>query len=270
METMRYTERRKSSKGFVFGFLLFVILGSVIIFLSVKSENKPVVIGKKNNNDVIDENPLVNVKDNDTIQTSNNDVIEYKVDVKKYEDKSNKKIKADIELPTIFINSEELTNINSDIYKKYTDFYLSLKETMKSVENNFTYKITYDTYENTVDGKRIVSLKIYQRVIDDESKKTTTEKIEVVNIDLETSKIIKNEDVIPSLFGIDYKTIIRACINDYIEENKIMSKDDLVYSYTGLENFYINEGNIHLIFNEDELVPKKYGVLDIVIKQDKE
>ena len=269
METMRYTERRKSSKGFVFGFLLFVILGSVIIFLSVKSENKPVVIGKKNN-DVVDENPLVNVKDDETIQTSNNDAIEYKVDVKKYEDKSNKKIKADIELPAIFINSEELTNINSDIYKKYTDFYLSLKETMKSVENNFTYKITYDTYENTVDSKRIVSLKIYQRVIDDASKKPTTEKIEVVNIELDSSKVIKNEDVIPALLGIDYKTIIRASINDYIEENKIMNKDELVYSYTGLENFYINEGKIHLIFNEDELVQKKYGVLDIVIKQDKE
>ena len=47
-----------------------------------------------------------------------------------------------------------------------------------------------------------------------------------------------------------------------IVENKMVSEDDeFVYALTGMENYYIKDEVFHIIFNEGELVDKKYKVV---------
>ena len=53
--------------------------------------------------------------------------------------------------------------------------------------------------------------------------------------------------------------------------NRVMIEEDkYTYALTGLENYYIKEGVFHIIFNEAELVDKKFKVLDIEIAKPKE
>ena len=41
METMHYSERKKSSKGPIIGFLLFTIIGVTILVLAMQAEEQP-------------------------------------------------------------------------------------------------------------------------------------------------------------------------------------------------------------------------------------
>jgi len=45
----------------------------------------------------------------------------------------------------------------------------------------------------------------------------------------------------------------------------MIKSDEYIYSYTGLEKYYIKENKFHLLFNPGELVDKKYSILDIII-----
>ena len=47
----------------------------------------------------------------------------------------------------------------------------------------------------------------------------------------------------------------------------MIDSDKYNYSLTGLENYYIKDGVFHIVFNESEIVDKKYGVIDIEIKE---
>ncbi len=261
METMRYQETRKSYKGFIIGFFLFIIIGGGVIYLGIREEKTPQVVGKNNE----ETQSLMNVE---TTNEESIDItsIDVKVDENKITDTENKKMKANITLPVVTINSEELTDINNKINEEYTSRYTSLKKEMESAENNFTYTVTYNTYDNTVGNKRILSITIYQRVIDDATKDTTTDKVETYNIDLVTKKIISQSDVLFDILGKDYNTLLKNSIKNYVVSNSMISEEDFNYTPTGLENFYIKDSKLHIILNENELVDKKYGVIDITIE----
>lgn len=270
METMRYQENKKSYKGVIAGFFAFVVIGGGIIVLGISQEKKPQVIGSSNIN--IETQSLVDVSSNNdkNIIGSDNDSLSksivYEVVDKVISDKENTKLKGNITLPQIEVNEKKLTEINSQIETEYTSRFESLKEQMKSAENKFTYKVTYNKYENEVGNMKILSLTIYQRVIDDSSKESTTDKVETYNIDLKTGKTVEESVVMLELFGKEYKSKVNDAIRSYVVNKGYAKESEFSYTVTGLENYYIKDSKLHILLNEDEIVDKKYGVLDITIE----
>lgn len=261
METMRLNEKKKSSKGVVIGLLLFFIIGGTILFFALKSEGEPTTIGKTTDTEV---QSLVDV-DADSKNEINNKNIEYKVTDKLVKDNSNVKMKANIAIPVISIENNYLTDINAEIEKYYTEMFTSLKEKMNSAASKYTYTVTYNVYDNMVGERKIISITIYERIIDDAAKKNTMNKLKTYNIDASSKEQVTQSDLAQEIFGKEYKTIIKNGIKDYVVNNKMMNESQFSYTYTGLKPFYIKNDEFHVIFNEGELVDAKYGVVDITI-----
>lgn len=267
METMHYSEKKKSSKGVIIGILLFVLLGSGIIFFAVSSETEPVVIGSEES----DIQRLVELEKEETISTANqNSSISYEIKEVKHSDSSNIKIKSNMTIPQIFVEGEALEEFNTEIDVEYQELFTKLQEQMKAVESKYTYLVSYNTYENMVGTKKIVSLTVYQRVRDDSAKKNTTEKVTTYNIDLATKEIVEESEVAKELLGKDYKTVIKSAAQDYVVGKGMIKESEFTYALTGLEDYYIKDGVFHIIFNEGKLVDSKYGVLDIEVKSERE
>lgn len=262
METMHYSEKKKSSKGFVIFFFLFVLIGGAIIIFAMSNENEPVVVGSQETNI----QRLVDMEKEEKEETKNKNAnITYEVKDVTHNDSSNSKIKSQITVPKITVDGEELTEINSEIDKEYTDIFSKLKDQMKDVDSKYTYIVSYNVYENMVGSDKILSVTIYQRVKDDIAKKNTTEKITSYNIDLAKKEKITEFSVASSILGKDYKSIIKGKVQDYVVEKGMMKESEFTYAITGLEDFYIKDGVFHIIFNEEKLVDKKFGVLDIEV-----
>lgn len=267
METMRYQENKKSGKWPIIFFFLFVMIGGGLIVLGIVNEDSPQIVGNAKEEiqglvDIYATETMADVYEEEKININE---ITFKIDDETVTDNSNKNFGADIVLPKITILDKELTNINNKIKDEFTTLYESLKKEMTSVENSFTFKTTYKYYDNIIGDKRVLSITIYQRIIDDDEGATTTDKVVTYNIDLEKCELIEESNITLSMFGKEYKTIIRNHIKDYVIENKMIESDKFIYALTGLENYYIKDGTFHIIFNESELVDKKYGVLDIEI-----
>lgn len=262
METMHYSEKKKSSKGFVIFFFLFVLIGGAIIVFAMSNENEPVVVGSQET----DIQRLVDMEKEEKEETKNKNAnITYEVKDVTHNDTSNSKIKSQITVPKIIVDGEELTEINSEIDKEYTDIFSKLKDQMKDVDSKYTYIVSYNAYENMVGTDKILSITIYQRVKDDTAKKNTTEKVTSYNIDLAKKEKITEFSVASSILGKDYKSLIKEKVQDYVVEKGMMKESEFTYAITGLEDFYIKDGVFHIVFNEEKLVDKKFGVLDIEV-----
>lgn len=268
METMRLTEKKKSSKGIVVGLLMFFIIGGAILFFAMKMEDEPAVTVGTNIENVETQN-LVKVEDTDKEELKEkNKKIEFSVEDKVINDQTNKKMKANMTLPVISIEKENVNSVNEDVNKYYTGMYDSLKEQMASANSNYTYKVTYNVYENMVEEKKIISLTIYERIVDDSAKKNTMNKIKTYNINAATKELItQSNDIAQTFLGKEYKTIIRDSIRNYVVSNQMIEETKFNYTYTGLEHFYIKNDEFHLVFNEGDIVNSKYGVLDIIVNK---
>lgn len=264
MDTMRYQEHKKSSKLGLISFVTFVVVGGSLVFIGIKNENNPNIIGG-----VTEEvQSLVDMESSKDTTVSLDDIGNIKFDVasKNITDSSNSKIKSNITVPVIKIDDVYQTELNDKIEKKYTELFATLKDQLKDVSNSFTFKVSFNNYDNMVKTKRILSITLHQRIIDDEAGSTTTDKVETYNIDLATKETLKVSDVLLLEFGKDYKVIAKNAIKNYVVSNNMMDEKEYTYALSGLENFYVKDGKIHIIFNESELVDEKYGVLDIVIE----
>jgi len=274
METMRYQENKKSGKWPIIFFSMFVVVGGALIVLGIANEDSPQIVGGAREEvqglvDIYTEDVMANIYE----EEEEIDIKDITFDIKdeKVTDSTNQKFTADILLPKLKVMDEEVTDINKEIKDKFTKLYDSLKSEMSTVENSFTFKTTYKYYDNIIGDKRILSITIHQRIVDDNEGTTTTDKVITYNIDLAKCKIVDEADIAIVMFGKEYKTVIKNAIKDYVVNEEIMDEDDFVYALTGLENYYIKDGTFHIIFNESEIVDKKYGVLDIEIeKEDKE
>lgn len=267
METMRYQENRKNGKWPIIAFTLFVIIGGALIYLGIANENNPEIVGSVRE----EVQSLVDIYSEETMSTIENakkniEEIEFKIEDESFSNNDNNKFKADIVLPKICVEDDELTGINEQIKSKYVDLFTSLKNEMTSVENKFTFKTSYKYYDNIISDKRILSITVHQRIVDDVEDETTTDKVETYNIDLENRDIIDESTIAINIFGKEYKTIIKSKVKAYVVENNMVNEDDFIYSLTGLENYYIKDGIFHIIFNEGELVDEKFGVLDIEVE----
>ncbi len=258
METMRFSETKKSSKGFIIAFVLFVIIGGGIIYYSLSNENNPPVVGKGSS----ETQSLVNLTNEESEQTmANASDISYKVEDKVLTDSENKNNKCSLTIPVISVNGEKLETINADIEKKYNDLFSSIKG--NNVNNSFTYKVTYKAYDNIVSGKKILSITVNQRLVDDAGKKNATEKVDTYNINLATKELIKISDIAINMYDKDYKTKINSQVREYVVSKRLVKESDYTYAVTGLENFYIKDSKLHIVFNSGEIV-KDY--LDIELK----
>lgn len=269
METMRFRETKKTSyKGHIFFIVLFLLIGAGITYIAIKNEKEPTLIGQAQsdiatsaNLDGTTTDALANV-DNPPV----GDVSKlYKITNKTISDKSNPKIKANVTLPVISINNQPLTTVNDEIFKKFNDTYQAFKQTMANAGNKFTYTVTYKVYDNTISNKNIVSITLYERMIDDSAKTNSMEKICAYNINLKDGSVLSQDDIVVDILGPTYKDQIKNQIKNYVLSKHMMNESEYNYSYTGLEVFYIKDNKLHLIFNPDELANKKYSILDISI-----
>lgn len=271
METMRYQENKKSGKWPIIAFLIFVIVGSALIVVGIANEDNPQIVGSVREEvqslvDIYSEETMnkieeekVNIKD-----------ITFKIEDETITDETNKNFTANIVLPKVSIMDEELTSINLEIKDKFSKLFESLKSEMTDVKNPFTFKTTYKYYDNIIGDKRILSITIHQRIVDDKVGTTTTDKILTYNIDLSKKDLVDESDMALVMFGKDYKTTMKNAIKNYVVDNNMMEADKYTYALTGLENYYIKEGVFHIIFNEAELVDKKFKVIDIKIEKEEQ
>lgn len=264
METMRYTEHKKSSKGIFIALFLFIIVGGVLIFFAMREEQEPEIIGEKKS----DIQKLVELDVDSTVkEKEKNSNIKYEIKDKIIEDNTNKRISGKITLPEVYVEGVVLTEINDSIEKDYSDTFLGLKEQMGSAENKFEYVVSYTSFDNMIGTKKVVSILINQKIVDVANNQTTMEKINTYNIDLVNKVKISGSDIAKSMLERDYKTILRNKVLNYVVENKMMSEDEFTYTITGLESFYVKEDNLYIIFNPGDLVDKKHGILEIQIEK---
>lgn len=257
MDTLRYGETKKSSKGPIIGLFLFFLIGGAILYIALANEEKPVVIG--DNTEFSEKNSLIDIYDEPDEQISL-DNISYSVNDKKYSDKTNKKIKSNITLPVVSIDGEELTELNNKIDEKYTGLFDEMKDKMSDVENKYTYKVTYNIYENKVGDIKVISITIYHRTVDDSTGSYASENIDTYNIDVQTKKELTQAEVATEMFGISYKTKLKNSIKNYFVSNEIVKEEDYTYAVTGFENFYVKDGKFHIIFNGEIIKDKYYDV----------
>lgn len=269
METMRFREtKKKSYKVHITFIMLFLIVGAGITYVAIKNEKEPALIGQAQSDITVSSNldeTTDALADVDT-SSQNDDMSKlYQITNKTISDKTNPKIKANVTLPVISVGGEALTKVNDEIYNKFNDEYQGFKKTMANADNNFTYTVTYKVYNNIVGSKKVVSITLYARIIDDSAKTNSMEKIGAYNIDLKDGTILTQNDIVADILGATYKDQIKNKIKDYVVNNHMIKESEYNYSYTGLEVFYIKENKLHLIFNPDDIADKKYGILDIVI-----
>lgn len=258
METMRYNKINKSKMNIgMFTFTFFIIIGSFTVFYMLKNEPLPVILG---------EDPLKQVNNIIYEETINLNKIDYKINTASIILNTGK-FKANIQVPSITIDGIEMEKINNLVYNKFKLRYESVKsEAAAGLENNFTYKVSYKAYDNILKDNRIISITMYERIMDDLSKKEVRFKLHTLNIDLETKEELSEDEVASIVLGTNYRNMLKNQIKDYVISNNMMKETNYAYSLTGLEEFYIKENKFHIIFNPGELVDSKYDYLDIIIK----
>lgn len=259
METMSYNKinKKKSNYG-IYGFFTFIILGTGIIFYSIVNEPTPVILGQ---------DPLKNVtiyEDADTV-SSENVSVEYSI-VDKSMSETSGNFKTNITMPVISVAGEELADINNEIEKYFSERSNALKEQMAGkVENKFTYKVTYKVYENSINDNKILSITIHERIVDNAAGTTTTDRVNGYNVDLAKRKLMTQEEAAVEVLGSNYFSLIKDQIKETVVGAKMINNDDYKYNVTGLEQFYIKDGKFHVLLNENEVVDKAYGVVDVEI-----
>jgi len=265
METMNYNrDNKKNSKAGIVGFVLFVCVGFAASFYMIANEPEPAVLGQ--------DMYIPTVSENTEPETNNEVDIYSEIDVKdiKYKVKTNTStsssghFKSNISTPKVIVDSEELKEINDEIFEKFSQRYSAVKEEVKDLENTFTYKVTYNKYETTVDNNRMLSFTFYERIIDDAKGTDVTYKLYGYTIDLKTKKIMTQDEAAIILLGSTYKTIIKDKIKEFVIDEKLFKEDNYSYSLTGLEEFYVKNGKLHIMFNVDEM-GNNSDYLDIII-----
>ena len=248
METMNYREKKKSLKLPIFGLTTFMLVGTGVIFYGMNNEKEPVIYGNGGSlytgeiPVVAETNALVNLKDED---------VEDMFTIKKQyiSDNSFEKLKCDISVPYIYIDGKELEKFNKNLENKFTKTFESFKESMKDVENEFTYRVYYEVLSNVVKNEGIISIIMTEKMVNTKTQEESLKKRYTYNIDIATGEVLEQRDVLVSVLGASYKDAIKESISTYLDNEKIQKKEDYNYAYTGFENFYIKKGKLHFIFN---------------------
>lgn len=259
METMSYSKlKKKNSNSGLIAFLLFIVMGSVVIAYSIINEPQPVIIGSDPLENVVATSGS-NVKDN-TVEN-----ISYKI-INKVITETAGNFNQSITIPQLQIDSVSISQINDTILERYTTRYAAFKKEMSgTVENKFTYKVTYNKYENIINGEKVISLTVHERIVDDKAKRNTMEQVDTYNIDIKTKEILSQDFMASGVLGTSYSTLIKEQVKQTVVGSKMIAADKYKYNITGLEKCYVKEGKFHIILNPGEVVDKGYGISDILI-----
>ena len=92
-----------------------------------------------------------------------------------------------------------------------------------------------------------------------------TYKLYGYNVDLVTKKLITQDEAALAILGSTYKTIIKDTLKEYIVGKGLFTDETYMYSLTGLEEFYVKNDKLHIMFNPSEMGNNK-DYLDIIIK----
>lgn len=249
METMNYREKKKKSlKLPIFGLSTFLIAGACVVTYGMINEKEPTVVGNNGSRIAGTDVPVVETS---ALAMLTEEELDKKFEVKtQYDsDKSLENVKSDLSIPFVYINGEELKEFNTSLEEKYKKQFEGFKDTMKNVEHSFTYRVYYQVLSSVVRNEGIISLIVTEKMVSDEDGEESLKKRTTYNISVDTKEVLEQRDVIISILGASYKDAIKESLSSYLEENKILSRDEYKYAYTGFENFYIKKGTLHFIFN---------------------
>lgn len=254
METMNYDKIKSKSNAPVIAFITFILLGSAVVAYGLMNEKTPETVNENN--------ALVAVMGKDNVVAAKE--IEYSVkSVTRKNDKSD--YKSNITLPEVTVDGVELTDINEQIKNKFLNKYDALEsEAAGSLENDFTYKVTYKTYETETQGKKLLSIVLYETIVANGSD-VFSDKMYGYTIDLNDKILLTSEDAAPLVLDYSFRNKIKEEIKEYIISKNIVKEEEYNYSYTALEEFYIAGGVFHIVFNPSEPFDSKYGIIDIEI-----
>mgnify|MGYP003463115304 CR=1 FL=1 len=102
--------------------------------------------------------------------------------------------------------------------------------------------------------------------VDDATGENVTYKLYGYNIDLANETLITQDDAAVHILGSTYKTILREQVKDFVISENLFDDETYSYSLTGLEEFYVKNGNFHIMFNPGE-IRKNNDYLDIAIEK---
>jgi len=255
METMNYDKIKNKSNAPFISFIIFILFGSGVVAYTLINEQKPVIIG---------ENPLVEVDSSNVQEEEEKKELEYSIkSVSRTE--NNTSYKASIVLPEIAVEGIDLTDINDKIKNRFISKYEALEQdSAENLENDFTYKVSYKTYELVNNDTKILSVVLSETITAGKSDIFSSKQYGYV-IDLNQKKILTQDEAAPIILGYSYRNDIKEALKEYIVGKNIVSEQDYNYSITGLEEFYIKDNEVHIVFNPSEPFNEKYGIIDITI-----
>lgn len=251
MEMMNYSEKRKKSlKGPIFAITSFLVVGTGVITYAMINEKEPVVIG--NQGSLLTGEIPVSIEEENSLKNLTEESLDdmYEIKINLVTDSSNEHIKSEMSIPFVYIDDTELKEFNDMLRSKFENSFNSFKESMSSVEHNFTYRVNYESYQNIVKDNAVLSIIITEKMTEDGTENESMNKKYTYNIDLLTGENIKQSDIIVDMLGSSYKDGVKEAICNYLVNDGIIKKEEYNYAYTGLENFYIKDGKeLHFIFN---------------------
>lgn len=267
METIRFTEKRKTSKVPALIVTGFLVVGGIFVAYAIKNENNPKMLGFRDVEISTETSGLEKVEMTDAEKLAQAMSLNYEVKEVSSQDSSSSKIVSDIHLPQIYVDGKEIAELNAKIQDEYTTRFETLKESMSKAESKYSFNVTYTYYDNIVGIKKVVSLVVKQQVIDKDSNKITSEKLTAYNVDLSSKTTLSQNDVLLDILGKDYKALLKDQVKDYVVSNNLISESKYNYEITGLESFYVNEGKFHIVFNTDSdpIVDGDSKIIDIEI-----
>ena len=265
METIRFTEKKRTSKWPAIFVATFLIIGSSFVAYAIVNEDNPRMLGLAIESKSVETNGLGTVEETDEQKRDKARNINFEIKDISSMDKSSKKLEGNIKLPALYVDGKEIADFNTSIQDEYNTRFTNLKEQMESAESRYSFNVSYTFYDNIVGTRKIVSIVVKQQIIDVDSNKITSERITTYNMDLGSKSLLAQADVLLTILGKDHRDILRNDIKNHIISNNMKKESEYLYSVTGLENFYIQEGILHMVFNPNEIVSDKYGILDIKI-----
>lgn len=268
METIRYTEKRRTTKWPAVIVMIFLIAGGCFVAYAIKNEDNPKMLGLSTEATTTTTDGLENVEMTDAEKLEQAMNLNFEIKEISSKDQSRKSYVSDIHLPAIYVDGKEITELNAKIQSEYTTRFETLKEQMVDADSNYSFNVTYTYYDNIVGIKKVVSLVVKQQIVDEDSQKVTSEKVTTYNVDLSSKKTLAQSDVLFDTLGKDYKEVLKTAVKEYIVDNKYTTEDKYNYEITGLENFYIKDSKFHIVFNTqtDNIIPKDSGIIDIEVE----
>lgn len=268
METIRFTERKKTTKWPAIIVMSFLIIGGCFVAYAIKNEDNPKMLGFSSDTVPTVSDGLENVEQTDAQKLEQIMNLNYEIKDVSSIDKSVSNFVSDIHLPTIYVDGKEIAEINAKIQNEYTTRFDTLKSQMSKAESNYSFNVTYTYFDNIVGLKKVVSLVITQQIIDTDSNKVTSEKVTAYNVDLAAKTTLAQSDVIVELLGKDYKDLLKEQVKNHIVNNGYEKESNYKYEITGLENFYIKDSKFHIVFNGDsDNIADTNDVIDIEIQK---